>query len=210
MTNSISRASALVLLVALGGCESPAAGKPKAEVGSAKPTATSTAAQSGESYTLAASSKVDFVGSKVTGKHDGGFKKVSGSAKLAGGKPEGGSVEVEIDTTSVYSDDEKLTGHLKSGDFFDVEKHPTAKFVSTSIEKGGEGGSHTVTGNLTLRGKTKSIKFPATITQSGDTITVKSEFSINRKDFDIVYAGKADDLIRDDVVIKLELDLKKG
>jgi polyisoprenoid-binding protein YceI len=219
----IPKTAIVVMLAALAGasgCDDPATGKPKAEVtsataapasataaGSTKPAAEASAA----AYQLVADeSKIEFVGSKVTGKHDGGFKKFQGTAEVSGGTPEASSVEVEIDATSVWSDDEKLTGHLKSADFFDVEKHPTAKFVSTGIEKGASGdATHTVAGNLTLRGETKAIKFPATITVEGDTAKVKAEFSINRKDFGVEYAGMPDDLIRDDVVIKLDLALKK-
>jgi polyisoprenoid-binding protein YceI len=210
----------LALALTASGCDDPAKGKPQAEVGSAKPTPTASAAGSTQptgdtaaaEYTIVTDqSKFEFVGSKVSGKHDGGFKTFKGTAKTAGGKAEGGSVEIEVDMQSTWADDEKLTTHLKSGDFFDVEKHPTSKFVTTAIEKGGsDGATHTVTGNLTLRGETKSIKFPATITVEGDGAKVKAEFSINRKDFGIKYDGKADDLIRDDVVIKLDLKLKKA
>jgi polyisoprenoid-binding protein YceI len=224
MKRKISMFVVIAAVAALGGCEDPAKDKPKASVGSAKPTpatsasgattaaaATASSDAAGAEYTINQdSSKLEFVGSKVTGKHDGGFKAFTGSAKTKDGAIEGGSVEVEIDATSVFSDDDKLTGHLKTKDFFDVENHPKAKFVSTEIKKGGEGGaSHTVTGNLTLRGETKSVTFPATITTEGDSAKVKAEFSINRKDFGLQYAGKPDDLIRDDVVIKLDLDLKK-
>ena len=88
----------------------------------------------------------------------------------------------------------------------DVAKFPKASFASTSIKAGGEkGASHTVTGNLTLHGVTKSITFPATIKTTGTGIDADAEFAINRKDFGLVYAGKPDDLIRDDVVIKLTI-----
>ncbi len=203
-------------------CEDPAVGKPRAQVGSAQPTTAKTAsagasagaqnkpAVAAASWKIAPEgSKLEFVGSKVTGKHDGGFKTCSGEITLANGKIEGGSVTIEIDMGSVFSDTEKLTGHLKSADFFDVAKHPKASFVSTEVKAGGEGGSHTVTGNLTLHGVTKSITFAADITVDADKITVKSEFSINRKDFEIVYAGKVDDLIRDDVVLKLDLNASR-
>src|SRR5690606_18049800 len=115
-----------------------------------------------------------------------------------------------IDTASLVADAEKLTGHLKSEDFFDVERFPTARFVSTSIQKGGEGEStHTVTGNLTLRDVTKSIAFPAKIEAEGDEVEVEAEFAINRRDFGIVYPGMPDDLIKDDVLIKLDVDAKQ-
>lgn len=151
-------------------------------------------------------SKIEFTGSKVSGKHDGSFQQFDGWIALADEKPETAKIAVAIDMTSVKSDDEKLTGHLKSPDFFDVEKNPKATFVSTEIKPGGEkGATHTITGNLNLRGVEKSVTFPATIKVAADKVTAKSEFSINRKDWNIVYAGKADDLIRDGVVIKLDL-----
>jgi polyisoprenoid-binding protein YceI len=66
-----------------------------------------------------------------------------------------------------------------------------------------------VTGNLTLHGVTKAITFPATIRVTPTGFEVDAEFTINRKDFGIVYAGQQDDLIRDDVVIKLNIRASK-
>jgi polyisoprenoid-binding protein YceI len=100
-------------------------------------------------------------------------------------------------------------GHLKSPDFFDVAQFPTATFTSTAIKAGAEGGAtHTVTGTLDLHGVKKSITFPATIAVGADTVSVKSEFAINRKDFNIVYPGKPDDLIKDEVLLKLDIAAK--
>jgi polyisoprenoid-binding protein YceI len=200
------------------GCEDPTQGHAKATVGSAAPastgalvTATSpTGAASATTLALdPAGSKIKFAGSKVTGKHEGEFTKASGSVTLAAGKIEGGKVAIEVETASVKSDAEKLDGHLKSPDFFDVEKFPKASFVSTSIKAGGDkGASHTVTGELELHGVKKTVSFPATITQSSGLTFGKAEFVINRKDFGIVYPGKSDDLIRDDVLLTLELRTK--
>jgi polyisoprenoid-binding protein YceI len=116
-----------------------------------------------------------------------------------------------MDASSITADDPKLTEHLKTADFFDVAKFPEAKFESVSIKPGGDkGASHTVTGNLTLHGVTKAVTFPATISATPDAITVNSEFAINRKEFNINYAGAADNLIRDDVVLKLTIRGTKG
>jgi polyisoprenoid-binding protein YceI len=71
--------------------------------------------------------------------------------------------------------------------------------------KAGDDGSYTVSGNFTLRGVTKNISFPATVTESSDAVAIKAEFDIKRSDFGIKYEGKADDLIRDEVVIRLDL-----
>src|SRR5690606_11850656 len=131
-----------------------------------------------------------------TGSHDGGFKTFSGTVTLSGESPESAAVAITIDTTSLWADNDKLADHLKSKDFFDVEQFPEAKFESTSIVASADG--FDVTGNLTLHGVTKSITFPALIEVAEDTITAKAEFSINRKDFEILYPGKPDDLIRDE------------
>ena len=143
--------------------------------------------------------------SKVTGSHHGSFKKFSGSIAF-NGQPESSSVSVTIETNSVEADDPGLTKHLQTPDFFDVAKYPQATFVSTAIKPGGDGGAtHTVTGNLTMHGVTKSITFPATIAVTPAAVTVDSTFSINRKNFGINYAGAADNLIRDEVLMTLKV-----
>lgn len=207
----------------LAACEDPAANKPKAATtnsatansasttqtanpSAAKPETTPSA--KGTALPLTAeNSKVEFTGSKVTGKHDGGFKAFTGTIDLVNAKPEESGVTVEIDTNSLYSDSEDLTGHLKSPDFFDVAKFPKANFTSTKIvaDSAKGAGNYTVTGDFDLHGQKKAITFPAKITVTDADVAVESEFSINRKDFGIVYAGKTDDLIRDDVVIRLNL-----
>jgi polyisoprenoid-binding protein YceI len=192
----------LVAVCVLGaaGCADPADGKTEAVVGEATHAPTEV---SGTHYTIAEGSTIGFVGSKVTGSHDGGFNTFSGDITLVGQNPVGSSVSLLIDTTSMWADNDRLTGHLKSGDFFDVESHPEASFESTGIEAADSG--FMVTGNLNLHGVTKSISFPADIEVSAEGVKATAEFSIKRFDFEIVYKGKADDLIRDDVVIKFDL-----
>ncbi|HVF46219.1 MAG TPA: YceI family protein [Pyrinomonadaceae bacterium] len=156
-------------------------------------------------------SKVEFTGSKVTGKHDGGFKNFTGVIDLVGNKPETSKVAIDIDTTSVFTDAEGLTKHLLTPDFFAAEQFPLATFISTKIEpdtpKGP--GNFIITGDLNLRGVKRTITFPAVITLTPNSVIAKAEFSVNRKDFGIAYAGKADDLIRDDVVLRFELTARK-
>jgi polyisoprenoid-binding protein YceI len=202
-------AGTLALFAGIACNNNPTKDKTKAEVSEAIKEPEPVPA-GGSTYTFSQEgSKLEWVGAKVTGKHDGGFKTFTGTVRVPDGKIESGSVTVDIDTESVFSDAEKLTGHLKSPDFFDTAKFPKARFTSTSIKPGGEAGAtHTVTGNLNLHGVTKSITFPAKIQQSDGEVTVKAEFGINRKDFGILYAGKADDLIKDDVLIKLDLHAK--
>lgn len=201
----------LPLLIATGCDNDP--GKGKAKAAASAPVAAPAAAPAGavkHSFS-AADSKLEFIGAKVTGSHDGSFKEFTGSVDLVEGDLTKSSVNVEIKMASLAIEPEKLAGHLKTSDFFDVEKFPTAKFVSTSVKAGGDkGASHTVTGNLTMRGTEKSISFPATIKVEGDTVSVNAEFAINRKDFGIVYPGKPDDLIKDEVAIKLTIAAKKS
>ncbi len=152
------------------------------------------------------SSKVEWTGSKVTGKHEGSFKKFTGWIGLPGEKPEEATIHVEIDVASLKTDSDKLEGHLKSDDFFAIDKFPTATFTSTEIKAGGEkGATHTITGNLKLRGVEKSVSFPATVKVDAKEVSAKAEFAINRKDFGIVYEGTKDDLLRDEVVIQLDV-----
>ena len=209
--------------VFMAACADPAANKPKAQTtapSTANPATSASNTGAAPAKTdvfggfkaagteLAISpetSKIEFTGSKVSGKHDGGFKTFKGIIDLVGDKAETSKVLVEIDVASVFTDADGLTKHLQTGDFFEVEKFPKASFVSTKIVPPVGAGNYNVTGDFEIRGVKKSITFPATIRVLPDAVTVLAEFSINRKDFGIVYAGKADDLIREDVVIKLDL-----
>ncbi len=205
----------------LAACEDPAANKTRATITNSTTNTTANAqtatnantnsapvAAKGDALALTPeNSKVEFTGSKVTGKHDGGFKQFTGSIDLVNAKAEESSVSLDLDMASVFSDADGLTEHLKTGDFFEVSKFPKSSFKSSKIAadtaKGAD--NYTVTGDMTMRGVTKSITFPATIKISDAEVAVNSEFSINRKDFGIIYAGKTDDLIRDDVVIRFDL-----
>lgn len=204
--------------LALGGCDDPAKGKSKAT--STEPVATATTQSATGSPSPEGTvrygfdqgaSKVTWTGSKVTGKHDGAFATFKGTVELVNGAPEKSKVDVQIETDSLTSDAEKLTKHLKSPDFFDVAAHPKATFLSTEVKRGGDkGATHTITGNLTIKGISKTITFPATIALNGDATNVDAEFTINRRDFSLNYAGMPNDLIRDDVVIKLLIRAKKA
>ncbi len=194
---------ALALPAFFAACENPADKTTSAAVSDAVERS-ETSSEEGTKYVFTDSSEVLFVGSKVTGSHDGGFKTFTGHFTIKDGEPVGSDHKVVIDMHSVFSDDDKLTAHLKNEDFFDVETYPESTFEVTSINKGDTG--YSVAGNFTLHGVTKNITFPATVNQSGDTVKINAEFDINRKDFGIVYAGQTDNLIRDEVVIKLNLE----
>jgi polyisoprenoid-binding protein YceI len=192
-------------VVALSGCSDPSDKVPKS--GATEPQKPAAVTSEGLEYIIRSGSKIEFVGSKVTGSHSGGFTNFSGTLRVKDGKVVG-LPEIKINMKSTWSDSDRLTGHLKSPDFFDVEKFPISTFVATSID--GDGAGQKVAGNFTLHGVTKGISFPAAIQAGSDSVTVKAEFAINRKDFGIVYPGKPDDLIRDNVVIKLDLKATPG
>lgn len=200
---------AIAALLLLSACANPAADKPKAVVGEATNASSSPVAAAQKYVITPENSKIEFIGAKVTGQHNGSFKKFSGTVDYAG-QIENSRVSITIDSTSLETDTPDLTKHLKTADFFDVAKYPTATFESTAIKPGGEkGATHTVTGNLTMHGQTKSISFPATIVASPGEVTVESSFAINRKDFGISYAGAPDNLIRDDVALALHVKATK-
>jgi polyisoprenoid-binding protein YceI len=191
------------------GCKDPGAKVTPAAVEPASEPAAAVEPTAGAVQTLAinpSNSKIEFVGAKVTASHDGGFTDFGGSLSLAD-PLEQSKVDLTIQTASLYADKEKLTKHLKSPDFFDVDKFPTATFKSTKIDR--DGNQYTVTGDLMLHGVTKRISFPASLSASADRLDANAEFSIDRKDFGIVYPGMPDDLIRDLVVIKLSLSLPR-
>jgi len=202
-------AAVFLLALLIVGCSNPASDKSKAVTGEAASQSPQAATQ-GQKYLITTqNSKIEFVASKVTGSHNGSFKDFSGEIDYTG-QIEKSRVTVTIQTNSVSTDTDGLTTHLKTPDFFDVAKFPTSTFTSTEIKAGGDkGASHTVTGNFTLHGVTKSISFPATISAAADAITVETTFSINRKDFGINYAGAADNLIRDEVVMSLHIKATK-
>jgi polyisoprenoid-binding protein YceI len=205
--------SSVLVAIPLAACNNdPAKDKPKAEVAAATQAAPAAAPAGAVTYAFSNSnSKLGFVGAKVTGSHDGGFNTFTGTVTVPEGAVEKGQVTVEADPKSIFTDTEKLTGHLKSADFFDVEKYPKVRFQSTAVrpKPGPNGATHEITGNMDLHGVTKAITFPAQIQVEPNSVKVKSEFAINRKDFGINYAGKADDLIRDDVVIKLDINANR-
>ena len=190
--------------------------------------------KTGEAWKLNISdSKIEWVGTKVSGYHVGTVPLKSGEIHVKNDEVTGGKFILDIANMQVVgpkgsdtSMNKKLLGHLKSNDFFDVEKNPEGTFELTDIRpyKGDAikdttdprqeeinkykvtDPTHTVSGNLTLKGVTKNIEFPARITVSGNTAEAIAKFNIDRKDWGIVYPGSPDDLIRD--MIHLGISIK--
>ena len=214
-----TRGSSFIVLTTFvftfAGCGNPTADKPAAEMSEAVKIATPDATAQQDSgaeattpgvvYTFTKNSGIDFEGYKVTGPHVGGFGEFKGTVTIPDGDIEQGRIKLEIDMTSIYSDNPDLTDTLLGLDFFEVETYPKSTFISTTIEQFPDG-SYSVTGNLDLHGVTKGITFPATLELNGATLTTEAEFTINRFDWDITYQGMADDLIRKNVLIVFEIE----
>src|SRR5829696_2953290 len=112
----------LSMLILVTACSDPAADKTKAVTGEA--VQVSSPAIQGQKYLITPqNSKIEFVASKVTRSHNGSFGQFSGQVDYAG-DPEKSGVNITIDTNSITADDEGLTKHLKTADFFDVAKYP--------------------------------------------------------------------------------------
>ncbi len=152
----------LPLLLWLG-CSNPAKDLPAAAVDPASNSTASAAAQpepEGSYYVFGpTNAAIAFVGSKVTRSHNGGFRNLTGEFKVVNGRLANTGNKVVVDVTSLFADDARLTGHLKTPDFLAVAQFPTATFVSTAVDQ--KATNATVTGDLTLHGVTKAISFPA-------------------------------------------------
>lgn len=147
-------------------------------------------------------SKIEFVGKKADGKHAGGFKKFTAVAIADFEEPSNGSLTIDIDTSSLWSDDEKLTSHLKNPDFFDIRKHPKITFKSTGLIAGEEEGKATIKGNLTMLGKTAEIEVPCTVAAADKTVQVDASFVIDRTRWGMTYGeGK----VNNEVDVKAHL-----
>lgn len=153
------------------------------------------------------SSKIEFVGSKPEGNHKGGFKKFEVAAVADFESPQRSSINIQIDTTSLWSDDDRLTNHLKSPDFFNVRKHPAITFESTAIVPGnGEEGKATITGMMQMLGKSVEVQIPAVASITDESIKLTAEFTIDRTKWGMVYGqGK----VNNDVKISAEFTLKR-
>lgn len=202
-------------------------GNPKsdeAEVGEAQ----EVSAADGTEYKLdMQNSKVSWVGTKPTGRHNGVFEMNEGKLSVNDNKIVGGSFTFNLTDIEVLDLKEnkemhdKLANHLKSPDFFDVENHPTAKFEVVSVKKISgdqtaenaidniekdyekpedadevntfklENPTHLVTGNLTIRGKTLAITFPAEVKIKDGKVHAKSKFNIDRTKWGVSFRDES-------------------
>lgn len=157
-----------------------------------------------------ADSKINWLGKKVTGQHNGTINVLKGDVMVDNGKITGGKVEIDMKTIKCLdlTDAEtnaKLVGHLSSADFFEVEKYPTSKLEIIKVEELKDATkpnvNSTVTANLTMKDVTKSITFPAEIKIDNGVLTAKADFDVDRTDWNIKYgSGKFFDNLGDKMI----------
>jgi polyisoprenoid-binding protein YceI len=173
-------------------------------------------------------SSLQWTGKKVTGQHHGTVPVKGGEVWVAGNALTGGKFEIDtanLDDVDLKDNKEyhdKLVGHLKSPDFFDVQKYPTSTFEITKVESlaatsaGADQPTHRVTGNLTIKNITKPLSFPATVKIDGGTLTATAKnVVVDRTQYDIRYGsgkffqGLGDKVINDEFLLDINLVAKK-
>jgi polyisoprenoid-binding protein YceI len=156
-------------------------------------------------------SVVNWTGNKIVGSHNGEIKIKSGYLELLNGNITGGTVV--MDMTSITNHDlkdeeynQRLVGHLKSDDFFGVEKYPTSTFRITRASRFIDGKAR-VTGVITIKGKSENISFD--VTQKGDNYL--AQLTVDRSKFDVRFGSRSffnnlgDQAINDNFILDIEL-----
>lgn len=173
-----------------------------------------------------AQSSIGWVGTKPVGKHNGTIMLKDGNLVATNSGITGGKFNIDMTSLKALDQDAegngKLGGHLSSPDFFDVAKYPTATFEVTEVKTGTAGlnaepehlkdATHTITGNLTLKGVTKSISFPARVSMDNG-VTADANFNIDRTQWGLVYGndkGLGDKFINPIINLNLHLVARAG
>lgn len=164
-------------------------------------------------------SKVTWIGRKVTGEHTGTVNISDGKLTSDGKNILGGSFDMDMNTitcTDLTDADynAKLIGHLKSDDFFSTAKFPKSTLAITKTTSTGNG-TYKINGNLTIKGITQPIEFPATITVSLTQVTAKAKILVDRTKYDIKYGSASffdslgDKAITNEFELNVDLVAKK-
>lgn len=158
---------------------------------------------------------ITWTGYKPTGSHTGTILVKNGELSVEDGMIESGNFTIDMASLKDSEGSEKLEGHLKSADFFEVETYPTATFEITDMDQTSD--KTMISGNLTLKGTTNNISFPVAITEEGDMMTLTSDtFTIDRSKWNVKYGSKSffDDLgdkfINDDIELTIVMKAKKS
>ncbi|WP_276498190.1 YceI family protein [Pontibacter litorisediminis] len=171
-----------------------------------------------------ATSDLKWHAKKVTGEHLGNLALQSGEMLVNGNKIVGGTFVIDMNAitcTDIKDADynAKLVGHLKSDDFFSVDKHPTATFKISSVKPIANAAAGkpnaTVTGDLTIKGITNQVTFPATVSVKNGVASAKADVTIDRTKYDVRYRSNSffenlgDKAIYDDFTVTLDVTAKQ-
>jgi len=144
-------------------------------------------------YQVSNTSVVKWTGKKVVGAHEGTINLKSGNIEVDKGAITGGVFE--MDMNSIVNNDLKdpdwnarLVGHLKSEDFFSVEKYPVSKFTLSKVEKK-SGNIYSFSGNLSIKGITHPLAFEAVVDVAGKTLKATGQIKIDRTQYEIRYGS---------------------
>ena len=115
----------------------------------------------------------------------GSFSDITGDIGFDPANPGDARFDVKVGAASINTDNNMRDGHLRGEDYLDVTNYPYIHFVSVSVRPDKKKGSYQMNGNLTIRNKTKAIRFPFTAVASGSGYLFEGSFKINRKDFEV-------------------------
>lgn len=160
-------------------------------------------------------SQLEWIGRKVTGSHTGTIALQEGNLVFEGDVLTGGNFSIDMSSIACtdITDAEtsaKLVGHLKSDDFFGVATHPKASFTITKVESKTKN-NYEVTGDLTIKGITNQVSFPATVSVKGGTVKAEANITVDRSRFDVRFGSDSffdnlgDKVIYDDFELALSL-----
>ncbi len=133
---------------------------------------------------------------------DGTFHRVSGEFRVEAGRPETASGRVSVEVASIDTGIRMRDNHLRSAEFFDAARFPEATFVASAVRREGE--RLVVRGELTIRGVTRPVSVPVTVTPAAGTIRVVGQLTVNRRDFGVAYDSFLNP-IKDEVSVSFDL-----
>lgn len=162
-----------------------------------------------------AESKVVWLGKKVTGEHTGTIGIAQGNLEFSKDQLSGGTFEIDmksIANTDIEDQEysKKLEGHLKSDDFFGVEKFPKSTLVIKKV-KLEAGNKYHVKGEITIKGITNAIEFPVEVIVAGSKATASATITIDRSKFEVKYGSGSffddlgDKMIYDEFTLEVTL-----
>lgn len=161
-------------------------------------------------------SSLTWVGKKLTGSHNGTIDLTSGNLLFEGKKLVGGNFTIDMPTIKDADKSDKLEGHLKADDFFGVDKFASANLIIKKVVAG-SGNNVTVTGDLTIKGITNPVTFPATVSWNADgtVAAAANKVIVDRTKYGIKFRSKGmfpdvgDKLIYDEFELTVKLIAKK-